>query len=324
MWTFLRPLSLIRYLIVLKVNRPFVRLPRCLAAQLSLILGTTIAKRLPTRDAQAWHKALRPWEEHGGVSIVGKKYKAVPEAAWPIEASLAVYPGKTNYREGELVFWELKLLRDGADHELFLEIILPALEEAGYDAATPWHGSANLWGRYNIHAIYAAHGPRWEPVVSDGRLDLRYRPTVDQWADGLTFEGLADQPFDRLTWITPFDLTSGGRPTDRQPPTLSEILESSLVRMSRLLPGKHNPPDAIWQTLSAEDKTALTGALEQASQSRIARAALAPAPKEWPGRWIGAQAFSTIPPATLPYLQLASIFHVGRQTHFGCGTFRIG
>ena len=74
MWTFLKPINLIRYLIVLRVNRSFVRMPQCLATELSLVLGTTIANRLPTREAKKWQSALDLWEDYGGTSIIGKLF----------------------------------------------------------------------------------------------------------------------------------------------------------------------------------------------------------------------------------------------------------
>ena len=42
-----------------------------------------------------------------------------------------------------------------------------------------------------------------------------------------------------------------------------------------------------------------------------------------PGCWIGKQIFSLIPDHAIPYLILASIFHIGAHTHFGCGTFLV-
>lgn len=340
MWTFLKPINLIRYLIMLRVNRGLARLPAGLAPELSLVLGSTIANRLPTREARPWQKALRPWEASGGpalrLSAAKRKPESVPEAAWPIEAVLFVYPGKRNYGAGELMVWELKLLGDSADHALFLEIILPALEEAGFAADVPWHGPTTLWGRYNIHAVYAAHGSRWAPVVSDGKLDLRYRATPAQWAEGLILEPTHDRDLKRLTWITPFDLRpaslqdapSGPSPASiplNEVPSLEEILEALVFRISQLLPGKYNSPEAAWEVIGPDGQFDLTDALEQASHVSLAPRghAFTPAPKEWPGRWLGAQTFSAIPPAVIPYLQLASLLHIGRQVHFGCGTFRV-
>jgi hypothetical protein len=44
-------------------------------------------------------------------------------------------------------------------------------------------------------------------------------------------------------------------------------------------------------------------------------------PGRWPGQWRGTQVFASIFALFFPYLQLASILHIGRQTHFEYGTF---
>ena len=334
MWAFIKPVRLIRYLIVWRVNGSLVRLPRCLSAELSLFLGTTIANRLPTQQARPWRKALAPWDEYGGLSLIGKKKpRRIPEISWPVEAALFVYPGKLTYGQGELILWELKLLGESADHGFFLEVILPAMEEAGSVADPRWRRQNVLWGRFDVHGVYAARGPRWEPVVSEGRLDLNCRPTPVQWAEGLTFESQSERIFDRLTWLTPFDLgddaRSGGRRhrkkdiASRQVPTLQRILKSLIARMSLLLPGRHHAPDDILEALSAKERESLQAIVEQASHIPIHHASYRPAPQRWPGRWIGMQTFPSIPHPIIPYLELASILHIGKQTHFGCGTFTI-
>ena len=334
MWPFIKPIKLIRYLFVWRVNGSLVRLPRCLSTELSLLLGTVIANRLPTRQARPWRKALAPWDEYGGISLVGRKDpRTVPEASWPIEAVLFVYPGKLTYGRGELILWELKLVGESADHGLFLEVILPAMEEAGGVSDLRWRHQNVLWGRFDIHAVYVARGPQWEPVVSGGRLDLNYRATPVQWAEGLAFDLRSDRVFDRLTWLTPFDLASdasgSGRPQNKrkiashQAPTLQGVLESLIARMSQLLPGKYHTPDDVWDILSAEEQASLRTVMEQASRIPIHRTNLEPAPRCWPGRWIGTQIFASIPHPIIPYLELASILHIGKQTHFGCGTFLI-
>jgi hypothetical protein len=332
MWPFIKPIKVIRYLLVLRVNSSLVHLPRCLSTELSLVLGTMIANRLPTREARPWRKALAPWDEHGGISLVGKKKRlTAPEASWPIEAVLFVYPGKRTYGQGELILWEFKLMGESADHGLFLEVVLPALEEAATISDQQLQRKNGLWGRFDIQAIYAARGAQWEPIVSAGRLDLNYHVTPVQWAEGLTFESRSERLLDRLTWITPFDF-SGATQTGRrrrkkiplhQVPTLQSMLESLIARMSLLLPGKYNTADDVWAILSAEEQAELRGIMEQASHIPIHLKSLKPAPKNWPGRWIGAQTFASIPHPTIPYLELASILHIGRQTHFGCGTFAI-
>lgn len=331
MWPFIKPIKLIRYLMVWRVTGSLVRLPRCLSAELSLVLGTTIANRLPTREARPWHKALAPWDEYGGLSLVGKKKPTrLPEASWPIEAVLFVYPGKRTYGQGEPILWELKLLGESADHGLFLEVILPAMEEAGSILDPRWQHQNVLWGRFDIQAVYVARGQQWEPIVRDGRLDLSYQATSVQWAEGLTFEQRSERIFDRLTWITPFDLTNAsGKPSrekkiaPHEVPTLQGILESLIARMSQLLPGRHHAPEDVWSVLSEEERTSFQAAMEQAARIPVHRHSLKPAPKRGPGRWIGTQTFPSIPHPIIPYLELASILHIGKQTHLGCGTFAI-
>jgi hypothetical protein len=343
MWPFIKPIKLIRYLLVWRVNGSLVWLPRCLSTELSLALGSIIADRLPTREAQPWRKALAPWDKYGATSLIGKKKPTrIPEVSWPMEAVLFTYPGKRTYGRGELILWELKLMGESADHGLFLEVILPAMEEAGSASEPRWQHRNVLWGRFDIHAVYAARGEQWESVVSDGRLDLNYRASPTQWAEGLTFASNSERIFDRLTWITPFDLTSDtaslkGRRRfaynrrrrrrkkipPHQVPTLQSILESLVARMSSLLPGKHHAPDDVWDVLSEQDQTSFQAVLEQASHIPIHHKSLKRAPKRWPGRWIGTQTFASIPHPIIPYLELASILHIGKQTHFGCGTFAI-
>ena len=201
MWSSLIQISLIRYLFVCRVNRAMVRLPRSIPAQLSLALGDTITNRLPTAEARSWRKALAPWAEYRE-SVVPqaqgkkksknrstgqekkKKLPLVPEVSWPIETVLFLYPGKAMYGPGELILWELKLFGKQVDHGFFLEVILPAVEELGSSSGSAYYRQNSLWGRFDIQAVYAARGAQWEPVVSDGRLDLRYRATPTPWAEG--------------------------------------------------------------------------------------------------------------------------------------------
>ena len=325
MWTFTHSISLIRYLFVWRVNSSMVWLPRRASSEFSLVLGTMIADRLPTREAHSWRKALAQWGDYGEDR---RKPKEIPERPWPLEAVLFVYPGKLAYGQGELILWELKLMGESADHGLFLEVILPAMEEAATTSDPRWHRKNSIWGRFDIHSVYAARGEHWEPIVQEGRLDLRYHPTPIQWAEGWTGEPRSERVLDRLTWLTPFDLSK--RPSKaRRPkeipagdvPTLGRILESLIARMSLFLPGKRHTPDDVWNSLGAEERSSLQAAAEQAARIPLRHHAIHPVPRSWPGRWIGVQTFLFIPDPILPYLELASILHVGRQTHFGCGTF---
>jgi hypothetical protein len=325
----LSSINLIRYLLVWRVNGSLVWLPRCLSAEVSAVLGAIIAKRLPTSEARYWRKALAPWNEY--YDGKGKrKLREIPEVSWPIEAILFAYPGKRTYGQGESILWELKLIGESADHGFFLEVILPAMEEAGYTSDPRWNRPNKLWGRFDIHSVYVARGLNWEPLVNDGRLDLRYRASPVQWAEGLTFGPEVEEGLDpahakfssptRLTWLTPFDLEvispgegSTSRPHKKKAsiraPTLQHILEALMSRMSLL------------RTLRMEEQSFIQDAMKQADHIPILHRNIKNAPKDWPGRWIGTQIFSHIPSPIIPYLELASILHIGRQTHFGCGTF---
>ncbi len=332
MWPFIRPINLIRYLVVWQVNGPLVWLPGNLSPEISLVLGTIIADRLPTSSARHWSKALAPWGEHGA----GREMpRTVPDASWPIEAVLFVYPGKRTYGQGELILWELKLLGESADHGLFLELILPAMEEAATTTDSRWRRKHNLWGQFDIHSVYAARGSRWESVVREGRLDLDYRPTPAQWADGLTFDVKSERLFDCVAWLTPFDLpaTSDGEnkaSTSRRRkasadrvPTLQRMLASLIARMTLFLPGKYNTPDDVWDSVGEDEASTFQAAMEQAAPLSVHHHDIHRASSDAPGRWIGTQTFLSILPPLVPYLELASILHIGRHIHFGCGTFAI-
>ena len=315
-----------RYLFVWRVNRPLVWLPDHLATELSWVLGTLIAERLPASDARPWRKALAAWEDNPPLSKKGPQ--AIPERPWPIEVVLFVYPGKRSYGQGEALLWELKLLGESADHGLFLEVILPAVEEAAVTSDPRWHRARGLWGGFDVEALYVARGPHWEPIVQEGRLDLSYRATPTQWAEGLSFQRESKRVLEHLTWTTPFDLSPQGKRPSRtkkipkkEVPTLERLLEALVVRMAQLLPGKHTTPDDVWASLGEEERTALQEAFEVAARVPVVRYKLERVPKDWPGRWQGTQTFQFVPPSLLPYLELASILHIGQQTHFGCGTF---
>jgi hypothetical protein len=337
MWNFIQSLSLNRYLIVLRVNASLVRSPRYWPVEFSLVLANVIADRLPTQQARSWRKCLEGWQVYGGVGVVGKEKPPVPpEISWPIPAVWWLYPTvKTDYAKDELIYLELKLLGDAADHGLFLEVILPALEFAGYSANASWSGQTTLWGHYEIQSIWAAHGPKWQPVVQDGKLDLRSRVLPNQWADGLNFSPETNRKLDEIRWVTPFDFSPPPvNPQQPRPyavpkkvaladaPSLRQILDALIERMSVLLPGKYHTPEDVWKAADANEQFSLLDALEQARESCVRRHSLKPVEKEWPGRWLGGQVFTEqIPLATWPYLELASILHIGRQVHLGCGTF---
>ncbi len=314
MWTFLQPINLLRYLCVWRVNRAVVRLPKYLPTELSQVLGQIITDHLPTAQTKPWQKALAA----GAANLSA--------LAWPIEAVLLTYPGKSHYGPGEPILWELKLLGPQAEHSFFLEVILPAMEAAGQTSDSRWYQANSLWGRFDIDAIYVAHGPRWEPLVSGGRLNARYRATPLQWADGLDFSAPPPRTYRQLTWLTPFDLTEQA-PTASSAtaaaPTMQQLLDALLARMARLLPGKYTTPGDVWNMLNPDEQTSLWQAIAQTDAAPRRRSELEPAPKDGPGRWLGRQVFAPIPPLLLPYLELAAVLHLGGQTHLGCGTFTL-
>lgn len=337
MCSYLDSVNLIRYLLVWRVNSSLVRLPLHLSAELSAVLGEIIAKRLPTSKARRWRKALAAWGEHRDeASGKGKRSSEnIPEVSWPIESALFVYPGKTTYGQGELILWELKLIGDSADHGFFLEVILPAMEEASYTSDPRWHRPNRLWGRFDIQSVYVARGVNWEPLVSDSRLDLRYRATPIQWKEGLTLGIGSESRFSsptRLVWLTPFDLRRGSDGEDNSPtarkeegsgdiPTLHCILEALGRRMCLLIPDLRNAShDTV---MRMEGQSSIRDVIEEMDHVPVLHSDLKRPPRDWPGHWIGTQVFSYIPSLIIPYLELASIFHIGRHTHFGCGTFTL-
>ena len=335
MWPSRQPVNLIRYLFAWRVNGSLVRIPKHFSVELSRALGSRIAARVPPHEARQWQKALAPWDEYLSGGSSGRKPRQIPDVAWPIEAALFAYPHKRTYGAGELILWELKLLGGAADHGLFLEVILPAIEEASY-TSDPEQPRGSIWGKFDVYAVYVARGFGWEPLVADGRLDLRYRATPTQWTEGLAYDLDIVRPFRVLDWLMPFDLTDAttdpGRANPPGPrdggmgdraPGLRTIVEALLRRVSQLMPGKRNEPDCVWEHLDAGEQASLTEVLEQAGEIAVIHEEVRPTPKGEPGRWIGEQAFSSIPPAIIPYLDLASILHIGRQTHFGCGTLKL-
>jgi len=326
MWPFIRPIKLIRYLLVWRINSSLVWLPGFPSAELSLVLGNIIADRLPTRAARPWRKALAPWDTIA--PTIGKKQtKRPPDASWPLESVLFVYPSKPTWGEGELILWELKLMGESADHGLFLEVILPALEEAGSTSDPRWRRQNSIWGQFDVYSVYAARGAQWEPVAQAGQLDLSYRATPEQWAEGLSFEVPSERTFDSLTWLTPFDLDIGSGRRKKIPPGevpgLWGIVDALLERMGQLLPGKYTTADDVWAALGDEERERLREAFGQAALIPRRHHRLTQSPKGWPGRWMGEQVFASIPHSLIPYLELASILHIGKQTHLGCGTFDI-
>ena len=341
MWPFIKPINLIRYLVVWRVNSSLVWQPNYLPIDISLTLGSIISNRLPVREAASWRKALAPWNNYFDLSNPVKKgragktpgkIKTVPNAPWPLQSVIFAYPGKSTYGEGELILWELKLLGEGADHNLFLEYILPAIEDASLKGNLLWHNKNSLWGNFDAEAIYVARGAQWEPIAQRGQLNLNVRPSPIQWAEDFDFDPNLDYRFNRLTWLTPFDFglesdeaRRRARRRHRAPlkPTLQIITDALLDRMAQLLPKKYATRNDALALLDEEAQEAFDASLKQATRIPTHHQTFSKSPKGALGRLIGEQDFPSIPRPLIPYLQLASMLHIGQHTHYGCGTFSL-
>lgn len=300
-----------------------MQLPCYFAIELSRTLGTLIAERLPAPIPREWRRTLDAWASIQQESE--SPDKPVPtDTEWPLRAVLWVYPIKRGFGLGEVIVWELKLIGDSADHGIFLEHILPAMEQAATTTNPRWLYHNSVWSHFDVQAIYVARGACWEPHVSDGKLNLGYRATPTQWAEGMNFQMDAARTVYRLTWVTPVDLTPSmagtSTTTDTPYPTMPRLVDALMERMTVFLPSKQNTVDQVWAMLSAEEQTELWRALERA---QLASSDLERVPRYVPGRWIGTQVFAEIPATLVPYLELAAIVHVGNYTHLGCGTFRL-
>lgn len=340
MYNSFRRIKLIRYLVAWRVNSSLVTLPKCFAPELSYVLGTIISNRLASRDGARWQKALSPLEKHFDETLAkgrSLKHRSIvfPDGAWPVDAVFFVYPGKSIYGLGELIFWEIKLFGDATDHGFFLEIILPAMEEAGYTSDVRWNQPSSIWGGFDIQAVYAARGPQWEPIVSDGRLDLRYQASSTQWAEGLTFGSQMENALNELRWLTPFEfegIAQAGEPASNEQGvdtqysgsfTMKAILDQLESRLNMLAPGRRKGGRNTRDSLDEEGNLVLQKAFELAVQTPLLFNDLVPAPKQCPGRWMGKHIFTPIPKEIIPCLELASVLHIGKHTHFGCGTFTL-
>jgi len=338
MWLFKHPLNLLRYLIVLRINSSKVWVPRHFSAEFSLVLGKMIAERLSTGDAQNWRKALLPLDEYyRDISELKRRRKKItkkiPDARWPIDAMILEYPGKTVYGEGELLFWELKLCGKDAEHGFFLEVILPALEALGYTADREWERTLKPWGHFDIHSVFVAKGSQWEPLIRDGRLDLRYFPQPAQWAEGLAPDSLFKNRFKRIVWFTPFDLEGipahspllppPESPAKTQPdaPTAEMLLEALFTRLKQFLPKRKIASATLEDVFEEEEQARFRTVLLQARRIPQPANEIHPVAAISPGSYNGNQYFYRLSPAILRFLELASILHLGRYHHFGCGTF---
>ncbi|MBF0121004.1 MAG: hypothetical protein HQK79_19415 [Desulfobacterales bacterium] len=313
-------IDMLRYLIVLQINDSLVASPTFLTQEFSIVLGTIISNNLPPSDSSSWKQEVSVWDEYGGISIIGKKsiIKQLPEAKWPIESVLFLYPyKKRSYGEGELILLEIKLIGKDASHDFFVNYILPAIEEAGSVIDTTWQPAKSLWGRFDIHSVHIARGNKWEPLFADGMLDLEYKPTTSQWAEGLNFD-MHDQPLpiDSISWLTPFIKLAQREDNESlyKPyiPSLTDVFDAFISRINSITPG----------CKMIEDQSLLLKAIMDVPIISVTKTNFNDIYKPLKGDKIGTQIFNAaIPSSVFPYLRLASIIQIGRYTHFGCGAF---
>jgi len=336
-------IKLFRYLCIWRVNASLVWVPTTFNQDLPRVLGQLIADHLPTSAARAWNKPLQAWrdyqQEAARAAREGRPPPLMPNILWPLQAVFMPYPGKRTYGRGERILWELKLLGSSADHRMFLETILPAMEEAGYRKDSRWTRYNSLWGQFDIEAIYMARGNHWDPLVQAGSLNLRYRPSPLQWAEGRYAP--PSPHYTEVHWLSPFDFTTppmaflkwpnsfGHPPEYEEPslgiqdrsPSLSVMITALLTRLETVLEEQYGAEVDIWDLLEVEQVDQLRTALTHAKHAHVLRDIRAHPPHALSGRLQDVQEMTRIFPALLPYLDLASILHIGEYTQFGYGTF---
>jgi hypothetical protein len=336
-------IKILRYLCVWRVNASLVWVPTTFNLELPRVLGQLIVDHLPTSMTRAWNKPLQAWRDYQRDMARAKQDERplplMPNTLWPLQAVFMPYPGKCTYGRGERILWELKLLGSSADHMMFLETILPAMEEAGYSKDPRWTKYNSLWGRFDIEAIYVAHSNRWDPLVQAGNLDVHYRPSPTQWAEGR--HGPPSSHYTEVHWLSPFDFTTPPEaflkwpglfesPTEYEEPSdgthgrdpsIPVMIKALLTRLEGILEEQYRRPVDLWTLLEAEQVEQLQTALAHAKQTHVLRHILEHPPHALLGRLQDIQEVTPIDPVLWPYLDLASVLHIGEYTQFGHGTF---
>lgn len=314
-------IDLIRYLLVLKITGPQVKLLRRSIPEFSYVLGKIMAERMAKAKSKAWWKNLTTAKEW--LFSSARETRDMPETFWPIQSAWLVYTQKTRLSRGESLFLELKLFSNAAEHHFFLETVLPGLEEAGRISNHESRMKSNLAGNFEIESIYTAKKLKWEPVVKQGRLDFRAQIDSRQWAEGMDARpGKRNKPLTRLSWITPLDLDAkNGIP--EQPPDMHQLIEKVLYRYKLLTSKGYTSDERFVSDFTSKETAQLQDCLEQAGNVEVRgfnQTFLKTTP---PYFWLGEQYFAPVPESLVPLLELASIIHIGRYTHYGYGTFRL-
>lgn len=318
-----KTIKVLRYLCVWRVNSSLARMPTRFNLDLTHILAQLITDKLSTRLARPWKKLLSAYEQ-------SRTDGTFTEKLWPLDVAISAYPTKSTFNQGEVICFEIKLFGEEASHDTFLELILPAMEDAGLRRDGRWYYKNGLWGHFDIDAVYVCKGDTWQPLVIDGELDLHYKPTPWQWADTHTeriTQKVQQQTYKHLHWLTSFDLSlsdetllaSVEEPWGR---SLRRVIEAMIARMDYLLEISKNSELSIWDFFEKHEVDELEYSLNRSDEIIHGRHDIAPARRDIPGQWQGIQHFpEAIPAFFVPYLDVASILHIGRFTQYGCGSF---
>jgi len=298
-----------------------IRLPLDFSASISKTLGNAIADSVSTRDARLWRKHLNTNKLN--LFQRSEMEDPYPESPWPVHAVIVPYTNKRNYCQGEVLYWELKLIGDSADHGFFLEAIIPAMEKLGYVEQNIHLSRMSIWGHFDILSVWVANGNKWEPLINKSQLNLRYNPKPLQWNRHLTEEyyhkEMSKQK--RLVWLRPFefDIQDVSEMKDKFIPEMQTIVESVVRRWSFFSSTRIRKE--VWDLVPSQLIVEVKKAWEIACNMRIISYNLFPALRNEPGLWLGEVEYENIPVFLMPYLDMAAMFHVGKKTHYGCGTF---
>ena len=313
--------QILRYLFVLRVNCSLIETLKQPEQEIVHLLAALIAENMGGADGKAWKKAARRLA-NGSVAVSVDTVPLPGPPPWPVDAVvLAENPG-TRLGLDEHFLFELTLFGDRIGHHFILEYLLPALEQAGY-SRMEGQAKFGLWGNYEVVGLFCAHGADWEPVIDEGLLSSEYFPAPDQWARDFMMSG-AGKMFTRLDWIRPLAPDAAMPENGPDMPWLLAALERRMTALKLLNRGSATDMDALVQGIPGMEKTSWQQAVDAAQAMPAPVSVLRPVEKKHPAKAvIGRQYFSAIPPVVLPWLELASLLHLGLHTNYGYGGFSL-
>ncbi|ETR74129.1 MAG: hypothetical protein OMM_00438 [Candidatus Magnetoglobus multicellularis str. Araruama] len=199
------------------------------------------------------------------------------------------------------------------------------MEKMGYTELNIPQSKLSVWGHFDIISVWVANGNKWESLIQGSELNLRYDPKPLQWNNDLT-EAYYNKNMAKkikLIWIRPFefDIQSTSHLTDKFIPEMPAIIESVIRRWSFF--ASQRIQKDIWDLIPTHLLVEVKKAWEIACNMRITSYNLIPALKHEPGLWSGELSYENIPVFLMPYLDMAALLHVGKKTHYGCGTFAL-